>query len=107
MIRNRIREIAARIRDVEVAVYGDFCIDAYWVLDPRGSEVSVETGLQAQAVGRHYYSLGGASNVVANLAAFEPKAIRVIGAIGDDIFGRELVRQFEGLGVDTTGVFIQ
>jgi rfaE bifunctional protein kinase chain/domain len=107
MDRERIREIAARIRDVEVAVYGDFCLDAYWMLDPRGSEVSVETGLQARAVGRHTYSLGGASNVVANLAALQPAAIRVIGVIGDDIFGRELIRQFDELGVDTTGLVVQ
>ncbi|UCE49644.1 MAG: HAD family hydrolase [Phycisphaerales bacterium] len=107
MNEQRIREIAARIKDVKVAVYGDFCLDAYWILDPRGSEVSLETGLQARAVGRHYYSLGGASNVVANLAALEPAAIQVIGVIGDDIFGRELTRQFEELGVDTTRLIVQ
>jgi bifunctional ADP-heptose synthase (sugar kinase/adenylyltransferase) len=107
MNEQRISEIAARIKDVKVAVYGDFCLDAYWVLDPRGSEVSLETGLQARAVDKHYYSLGGASNVVANLAALEPAAIQVIGVIGDDIFGRELTRQFNELGVDTTRLIIQ
>ncbi|TKJ38664.1 MAG: carbohydrate kinase [Planctomycetes bacterium B3_Pla] len=107
MKEERIREISTRIRNVKVAVYGDFCLDAYWVLDPRGSEVSLETGLQAQAVGKHYYSLGGASNVVANLAALEPAAIQVIGVIGDDIFGRELTRQFQELGVDTTCLVVQ
>ncbi|MEA3226522.1 MAG: PfkB family carbohydrate kinase, partial [Planctomycetota bacterium] len=107
MKERRIREISARIRDVKVAVYGDFCIDAYWVLDPRGSEVSLETGLQARAVGRHYYSLGGASNVVANLAALEPAAIQVIGVVGDDIFGRELTRQFNEMGVDTRRLVVQ
>ena len=107
MNEERIREILARIKKVKVAVYGDFCLDAYWLLDPRGSEVSLETGLSARAVGKHYYSLGGASNVVANLAALEPAAIQVIGVIGDDIFGRELVRQFSGLGVDTTCLVVQ
>jgi len=107
MKEKRIQEILARIKNVRVAVYGDFCIDAYWLFDPRGSEVSVETGLQARAVSKHYYSLGGASNVVANLAALEPKAIQVIGAIGDDIFGRELTRQFSELGVDTTWLVVQ
>ncbi|GAF91035.1 unnamed protein product, partial [marine sediment metagenome] len=88
MKKERINEILTHIKNVKIAVYGDFCLDAYWLLDPHGSEVSVETGLQARAVGKHYYSLGGASNVVANLAALEPAAIQVIGAIGDDIFGR-------------------
>jgi rfaE bifunctional protein kinase chain/domain len=107
MKEQRINEILASIKNVKVAVYGDFCIDAYWLLDPRGSEVSLETGLQAQAVGRHYYSLGGASNVVANLAALEPASIQVIGAVGDDIFGRELARQLKELGVDTSYLVVQ
>ena len=107
MKEERIKEIIARIKKVKIAVYGDFCLDAYWLLDPRGSEVSVETGLQAGAVGKHYYSLGGASNVVANLAALEPATIQVIGVIGDDIFGRELTRQLHELGVDTTYLVVQ
>jgi bifunctional ADP-heptose synthase (sugar kinase/adenylyltransferase)/phosphoglycolate phosphatase-like HAD superfamily hydrolase len=107
MNQERIREILVKIENVTVAVYGDFCLDAYWILDPKGSEVSEETGLHARAVARHYYSLGGASNVVANLAALKPKKIRVIGVIGDDIFGRELRRQFDKLGVDTTHLVVQ
>jgi len=107
MKEERIKEIPARIKKVRVAVYGDFCLDAYWLLDPGGSERSVETGLQGRAVGKHYYSLGGASNVVANLAALEPAAIQVIGVIGDDIFGRELTRQLHNLRVDTTYLVIQ
>ena len=103
----RIKEILSSIEGVKVAVYGDFCLDAYWLLDPRGSEVSVETGLQARAVGRHHYSLGGASNVVANLAALQPALIQVIGVTGDDIFGRELLRQLHDLGVDTRHLVVQ
>jgi len=99
MKTERVKEILSEIKKVKIAVYGDFCLDAYWILDPRGSEVSVETGLHGQAVSRHYYTLGGASNVVANLAALEPESIQVIGAVGDDIFGRELTRQLQGLGV--------
>ncbi len=107
MKEERIKEIVARIRNVKVAVYGDFCLDAYWLLDPRGSESSVETGLQGRAVGKHYYSLGGASNIVANLIALEPAAIQVIGVIGDDIFGRELTRHLRQLNVDITYLVIQ
>ncbi|MBN2456212.1 MAG: hypothetical protein JXB29_06735 [Sedimentisphaerales bacterium] len=99
--RGKVEDILERIKDVKVAVYGDFCIDAYWFIDPRGSEVSVETGLRTQAVRKHYYSLGGASNVVSNLAALEPAGIKVIGVTGNDIFGRELTKQLHALGVDT------
>jgi bifunctional ADP-heptose synthase (sugar kinase/adenylyltransferase) len=94
-------EIIEKIKDVKIAVYGDFCLDAYWVMDPAGSEVSVETGLQAEAVASQKYSPGGAGNVVANVAALKPKELKVIGVIGDDIHGRELVRQLEQMNADT------
>lgn len=103
----QLNEILEKIKQVKVAVYGDFCLDAYWFLDPRGGEISAETGLHSQAVKKHYYTLGGAANVVANLAALEPAQIKVIGVIGNDIFGREIVRQFEELGVDQQSLVIQ
>jgi sugar/nucleoside kinase (ribokinase family) len=77
------------------------------MLDPRGGEISAETGLRAQAVGRHRYSLGGAANVVANAAALGPAGVRAIGVVGDDVFGRELLRQLRELGVDTAGMIVQ
>lgn len=107
MPAGRVREILAGIAGVSVAVCGDFCLDAYWMLNPRGGEISAETGLPAQAVGRHYYSLGGAANVVANLAALKPATIRAIGVVGPDIFGRELLAQLHVLGVDTAAMVVQ
>ena len=103
----RLREILAASRKVKVAICGDFCLDAYWILDPHGSEVSVETGLQGRAVKRHYCSPGGAANIVANAAALEPAGIMAIGAIGPDLFGRELAWQLGALGVDTRWLTVQ
>ena len=107
MDQQRVKEILEKIKSAKIAVYGDYCLDAYWMLEPGGSEVSLETGLQARAVGRQRYSLGGAANIVANLAALKPAAIKVIGVVGDDIFGRELARQLEGLAVDITTLIVQ
>ncbi|SKC13395.1 PfkB family carbohydrate kinase [Dyadobacter psychrophilus] len=104
---SRIQHIIEKISAAKIAVYGDFCLDSYWIMDERGSEVSIETGLQAQAVARHYYTPGGAANVVANLSALNPAEIRVIGTIGDDMQGRELRSQLENLGADTSALFVQ
>ena len=104
---NLIEEILKKINNVSIAVYGDFCLDAYWIMDPDGSEVSVETGLQAEAVAKHIYSPGGAGNIVANLAALKPASIKVIGVVGDDIHGRELSSQLQALGADTGSLTIQ
>jgi rfaE bifunctional protein kinase chain/domain len=103
----QIKSILEKIKSAKVAVYGDFCLDAYWIMDTRKSEVSIETGLQAEAVEKHYYSPGGAANVVANLAALELAQITVIGVVGNDIYGRELAAQLQGLGADTSALFIQ
>jgi rfaE bifunctional protein kinase chain/domain len=103
----QILKILEKIRKVKIAVYGDFCLDAYWLMDPEGSEISVETGLKAEAVRKQYYSPGGASNVVANLAALHPAGIRVIGVTGNDIFGRELRVKLQQLHVDTSFLFLQ
>ncbi|MEN8202416.1 MAG: PfkB family carbohydrate kinase [Bacteroidota bacterium] len=107
MKKDRIREILAKIGRVRIAVYGDFCLDAYWLMDPEGSEVSVETGLKAESVARHSYSPGGAGNIVANLAALKPAGIKVIGVSGNDIHGRELTSQLQALGADTEALIIQ
>lgn len=107
MRSNQIIEILKKINKVKIAVYGDFCLDAYWIMDPGGSEISVETGLQAEAVRKHYYSPGGASNIVANLSALKPASIKVIGVIGDDIFGRELILQLVTLHADISSLIVQ
>lgn len=107
MNTEQVKEVLKKIEKVNIAVYGDFCLDAYWILDPRGGEISVETGLQTQGVARHYYTLGGASNIVANLATLKPASIKVIGVVGNDIFGREIIAQFKSLGVDTSSLVIQ
>ena len=107
MTDKQVSGILQKIHDVDICVCGDFCLDAYWILDAAGSEESVETGVRAEAAKRHYYSPGGASNVVANMAALRPRSIRAIGTIGNDIFGRELRRILNEIDVDTRGLVEQ
>jgi len=101
-----IQSILDKIQNVKIAVYGDLCLDAYWILDPKGSEISLETGKQAQAVRDQNYHLGGGANVIANLAALQPAEIKAIGSIGNDIFGQEIIRQFKNLSVNTDGIVL-
>ncbi len=101
------KRLLEKIKNSKIAIYGDFCLDSYWILDPRGSEISLETGLQAQAVVEQRYSLGGASNVAANVAALEPKELNVFGIVGDDIFGKEMIRQLKEIGANTNGLIVQ
>ncbi len=87
-----------------VAVFGDFCLDAYWLIDPDKEDLSVETGLPVRCVHTQRYCLGGAGNVVANLAALRVGQIRAVGLVGDDAFGGLMLKILGELGVDTKGL---
>lgn len=93
--------------DITVAVIGDFCVDAYLVLDDTLSEISLETGLGTRSVRECRIEPGGAANVAKNLAVLGVGRVRVFGLIGPDLFGREIVRQLTALGIDTAGLIIQ
>jgi rfaE bifunctional protein kinase chain/domain len=107
MDRHTLVKLLADIRDVRIGVIGDFCLDAYWTLDATLSEISIETGLATRPVRSQRYSLGGAGNVVNNLAAMGVRRVSAYGLLGNDPFGREMLRIMQGLGVDTTAMLTQ
>ena len=104
---DRVDDLLNDIRPLRVAVIGDFCLDVYLVLDPAAAEISVETGLPTRPVAEQRYSLGGAGNVAANLAALGCAEVRAFGVIGEDPFGAELARILRRTGIDTGGLLTQ
>ncbi len=107
MTNERLKSLLSEIGDVGVAVIGDFCVDAYWTIDPGGSEVSVETGKPAHAVRTQQYGLGGAGNVMQNLVDLGVGRLYAVGVVGDDPFGREMRRLLDGRGVNAEGLIVQ
>jgi len=107
METSRLRALLEAIRRARVAVFGDFCLDAYWQIDPALAEISLETGKRTLPVREQRYSPGGAGNIVANLAALGVDRVCAVGVIGDDLFGQELLRLLAALGVDTRGILKQ
>ena len=96
-----------RVRGGRVGILGDFCLDAYLLIDPAASEASVETGLATRPVRTQRYSLGGAGNVAANLLAMGVRHLAVFGVAGNDPFGVEMRSLLVGLGADTSGLLVQ
>ena len=96
-----------QMRGARIGILGDFCVDAYWAIDSRVQECSIETGKPVQHVSEQRYSPGGAGNVVVNLYALGVRQIEVFGVIGDDVFGRELVRLLNAHGATTRGLLVQ
>ena len=104
---DQVDDLLRDIRPLRVAVIGDFCLDVYLVLDPAAAEISVETGLPTRPVAEQRYSLGGAGNVAANLAALGCAEVRAFGVIGEDPFGAEMARILRRTGIDTGGLLTQ
>jgi rfaE bifunctional protein kinase chain/domain len=103
---NSFESIFNRLPASRVAVFGDFCLDAYWMLDTGEPEFSVETGLPVRRVRRQRYSLGGAGNVVANLVDLGVGAVDAVALIGDDLFGAQMSKLLSQKRVNTEGVLV-
>ncbi|HRC89669.1 MAG TPA: PfkB family carbohydrate kinase, partial [Bacteroidales bacterium] len=102
-----LEEIIQSIKNVRIAIVGDFCLDAYWFINESKSEISVETGLPTRPVEKQAYSPGGAGNVANNLAAMEVKEILTFGVVGNDPFGFELKRILNEKSIDTQNLLVQ
>jgi sugar/nucleoside kinase (ribokinase family)/phosphoglycolate phosphatase-like HAD superfamily hydrolase len=92
------------LRNVRVAVVGDFCLDVYWLTDLAASEPSLETGKAAWPVRASRAAPGGAGTVVNNLVAAGCREVRALGIVGDDPWGRELRRLLREAGVNADGM---
>ena len=107
MTRKRLEQLLDEIRPARIGVIGDFCVDAYWVMEPSLSEISVETGLPTRTVRLQRYSPGGAGNVANNLLAMGVAHVSAFGTAGRDLFGREMLRILDATGVNTNGILVQ
>jgi rfaE bifunctional protein kinase chain/domain len=107
MTGERLREILKRTEKLSVGIIGDFCLDAYWELEPGNPELSVETGKPTHAVTAHRYSPGGAGNIAVNVASLGVSSIETFGVIGNDLFGRELRDQLVSKRIAVDGLLVQ
>jgi rfaE bifunctional protein kinase chain/domain len=107
MTPDRLNELLGKIAGTRIGVIGDFCLDAYWVLDAGDPELSLETGKPTRAVREQRYSLGGAGNVAANLAALGVRSLCTASVVADDLFAREILARLRERNVDTSGMVAQ
>jgi rfaE bifunctional protein kinase chain/domain len=98
-----LTSLLTAVSHISIAVVGDFCLDAYWEIDTRAKELSLETGKPTIALSRQRYSLGGAGNVVTNLAALGVARTFALGVTSDDMVGREMMRQMRSLKIHVGG----
>ena len=104
---SELEQLLHDITTVRIGVVGDYCLDAYWILDPAGEEISVETKLPTRAVSTQRYAPGGAGNVVMNLLAMGVRNLSAFGAVGSDPFGQYMLSLLESHNVETHGMLSQ
>jgi|SRR5687768_12757203 len=97
----RLDEILLRARDLHVLVVGDLMLDVY--LRGAASRISPEAPVPVVKVSEEWRALGGAANVAANAAALGARAT-VVGCIGSDAAGRELLQELTESGISPDGV---
>jgi rfaE bifunctional protein kinase chain/domain len=103
MDSGRLRELLNRFPGVTVLVVGDFFLDKYLDIDPRLSEPSLETGLEAYqvtSIGRYPGAAGAVAN---NLRALDVNVI-ALGVVGEDGEGDDLRRGLDLIGVAGDGL---
>ncbi len=84
---NSIKKMTSGLSGTSIAVIGDLCLDIYYILDDRKSEISVETGIRTQPVSGLKFEAGGAGNVAINLKVLGAANIDIYGIIGNDYHG--------------------
>ncbi len=98
MDAERLKSLLKRFAGVTVLVVGDFFLDKYLDINPKLSEPSLETGLEAyQVTGVRRYA-GAAGTVVNNLRALGVSVL-ALGVVGVDGEGDDLRRALERIGV--------
>ena len=85
------------MKQYDVVTFGDTCVD----LMVRGGDVVPHFGQVEQLVGDYTLEMGGSCCIFACQAARLGLRVGILGRVGDDGFGRLVLRRLEECGVDT------
>ncbi len=97
------RALVERFAGRRVGVLGDLMLDRY--LWGRVERISPEAPVPVVEIERESFTLGGAGNVAMNLRALGADP-RLVGVVGRDAVGDELLAAFRERGVDPGGIVV-
>lgn len=89
--------------DTKILVLGDIIVDEYiW---GEVSRISPEAPVPVVDITRETKMLGGAANVINNIASLGGRPV-LCGVTGDDPMGREILEKIRKLGLTTEGIIL-
>ena len=86
----------------DVITFGDMCVD----LLVSGDDVTPRFGQVEKLVGDYTLEMGGSTCIFACQAARLGLRVGILGRVGDDDFGRLVLRRLDECGVDTRHVIV-
>ena len=102
MERARLTEILNGIKNVRVAMFGDYYIDKWLYIDRDLDELSLETNIIAYQVVDKNVQAGAAGTVLNSFCSLGAGTIHAVGAIGNDGEGYELRALLKKMRVDAS-----
>jgi sugar/nucleoside kinase (ribokinase family) len=89
-------------RPYDIITFGDMCVD----LIVSGDDVVPQFGQVEKLVGDYELEMGGSCNIFACQAAKLGMRVGILGRVGEDDFGRLILRRLKECGVDTQNVIV-
>ena len=89
-------------RRYDVITFGDLCVD----LIMTGGDIVPRFGQVEQLVDDYTLEMGGSCSIFARQASKLGLRVGILGRVGDDSFGRLILRRLEDSGVDTRHVSV-
>ena len=102
MLNPIIKEFTRHLPDLKILVFGDLMLDEY--LWGRTERISPEAPVQIVEVEKEELRLGGAGNVIHNLASLGCE-VHVAGIVGENQDGRTLLDMLKKMQVNCDALF--
>ncbi len=100
--QKRLDEIVSGYSGKRIMVIGDLMIDEYLI--GSVSRISPEAPVPVVEVNDQTHRLGGAANVALNITAMGCESV-MVGVIGDDLYGEQMLKRLKSRNVSGEGVF--
>lgn len=94
--------IIGRLEEKKILVVGDLLLDRYTI--GQAKRISPEAPVAVVHVSHEEHRPGGSGNVALNLVSLGA-SVRVLGRVGNDYAGYELIHLLKNEGIDTEGIF--